>query len=185
LPRDAAILEYWLGESAAAVLWIANGQHGLVRWKLTRTDLDALAALPLTLSDRTREDWRDAAQSVAKQFLSRIPALADPSIRKLRIIPDGAFAQIPFEALPFESGLLIQRFTISYSPSAAALLQTGRKSRLRWPWQTTLEAFADPAPGSGAASVELASRSWQRLPEAPGEVTSIARILGGESALHL
>lgn len=184
LPDDTATVEYWVRESSAAALWITNKQTGLVRWELTSKDRSALAALPSSLSDRTRADWRDTAQTVAGRLLSGIPALSDPRIRKLRIIPDGALTQIPFEALPFEAGLLIDRFTISYSPSASALLQRRTQSRLRWPWQTTIEAFADPAPGpASGAAIEL--RSWPRLPEAVSEVTSIARILGGQSALHI
>src|SRR5262249_23252941 len=35
LPADTAILEYWLGNDSAAVLWVTSRDSGVRRWKLS------------------------------------------------------------------------------------------------------------------------------------------------------
>lgn len=187
LPADTVVLEYWLGSSSAAVLWITASETGIKRWKLSAGEREEIAALPSILADAQRRNWREAARPIAQKLLSGIPVLGRPEIRGITIIPDGALAALPFESLPLgQSGLLIERFRVSYSPSAALLVEAATRRGVRWPWQKTLEAFADPSPGPGLHGVELAaSRAWQRLPEASREVNGIAQILGGRSMVHI
>jgi CHAT domain-containing protein len=187
LAPGTAVLEYWLGSSSAAVLWISSTGTGIKRWPLSNADREAIAALPSALADPQNKDWREAAAAVSKQLLSNIPLLQNTAIHNLVIIPDGALGRLPFEALPFGgSSLLIERFTVSYSPSASLLATAANARGIRWPWQRSVEAFADPAPGAGISGVELTSpRAWPRLPEAAREANGIAHILGGSAALHI
>ena len=103
------------------------------------------------------------------------------------VVPDGAFTAIPFEVLPYDgSRLLIERYAVSYSPSASFVGAASAKREVRWPWQRAFEAFADPAPGATAqAFLSTRNASWERLPEASREVAGISRILGGRSELRI
>jgi CHAT domain-containing protein/tetratricopeptide (TPR) repeat protein len=187
LPADTAVLEYWMGGSSAAVLWISSAQTGVRRWVLTVDDRKDLSRLPSLFADSTQQNWKEIAQVVAQKFIAGLPPLEQSSIHHLIIIPDGDLGRLPFEALPLDtSRLLLERFSVSYSPSASLLVHTATRRAVLWPWQHTLEAFADPSPGVGQTGLDLAAmRAWPRLPEAEREVKGIARILRGRSALHL
>jgi CHAT domain-containing protein/tetratricopeptide (TPR) repeat protein len=213
VPLDTVILEYWLGATSAAVLWISRVGIGVRRWQLAADDLEAIAAVPPVLSNPHRDDWLQAAELVARKLLTDLPPLEDPRVRHLVIVPDGALAGLPFEALPSSAScllsrshttggdgrstlcskvrtagraLLIERFTVEYLPYASLFTGTDQRRKIRWPWQKTIEAFADPSPGHGDPGGELATpQAWPRLPEAKREVIGIARILGGDAVLRI
>jgi CHAT domain-containing protein len=187
LPRGNAVLEYWLGKSSAAVLWITSEGTGMKRLALSAEDRAAITALPAMLADPERSDWRLTAQRVADRILNVVPILGRAGVERIKIIPDGDLARIPFEALPTaDARLLIQHYAVSYAASAALIRSSTEKRAIRWPWQTTFEAFADPVPGSSESGVDLvAVRDGQRLPSANSEVMTIAKIVGGRSAVYL
>jgi Uncharacterized protein conserved in bacteria len=136
LPPDTAVLEYWVGKSSAAVLWISSQGSGLRRWSFTPAELDALAELPSLLADPGRKNWREAANGAAKGLFAGVPPLQSPAIHHLVIIPDDVLSRIPFEALPLDAAtLLIERFDVSYLSSASLSAPASRQRRVRWPWQ--------------------------------------------------
>lgn len=192
VPPDTAVLEYWLGSTSAAVLWISARGTGMRRWKLTPTNLD-IGAISTVFANSQRQDWRARSAPIAQQLLGGIPLLKIAGIHHITVIPDGPLSQIPFEALPLpeKDGLLIERFTVSYSPSATLLTWRAGHRQITWPWQTIFAGFADPSysnpkQGIGFLSGELTpSHAWPRLPEAVREATGIARILGGKSTVHV
>ena len=180
LPPDTAVIEYWTGSKAAMVLWISASSIGMRRWT---PDLAALDRVRRMLADPQRADWRTTLQPIADQLLAGIPVLADPAIRRLRIIPDGPLALLPFETLPLNpSDLLIQRFAISYAPSAALSnrIKPG-PARFRWPWQTSFAGVADPEAGAGAGE----GRKWAPLPRSRAETNDAAGIVGGRREIRL
>ena len=188
LPADTALMEYWIGPASASVLWLSRNGHGMRRWNLTPDDAKLLAALPSVLADASRTDWRAAAERAASQLLADAPALQRAGIKRLVIVPDDVLTGIPFEALPVNaSELLIQQFSVSYLPSAKLLAEHRAGPRnIRWPWDTTLEAFADPRSSGGQPKVDAAGgRIWAPLPEAEREVTGIARAIGGRAAIYI
>ncbi len=184
LKRDEAVLEYWIGPTSAAVLWISADRTGMSRRQLTAENKAELVALPTILSDSRRADWRQSASRVSKMLLPAIPVLSDAAIRNVVVVPDGPLGLIPFEALPLtDSALMTERFIVSYSPSAS-LTGEKRATKILWPWQTGLKALADPNPGSAEADFSVA-HPWARLPEAAREVTSIAKTLGTRSVIKI
>ena len=186
LPVDTAILEYWLGSSSVAVLWISRTGSGLRRWGLSADDLEGIRLLISALSDTQRKDWRESARTMAQKLLYALPPLQQPAIRHLVIVPDDILAEVPFEALPLdESNLLIERYSVSYLPAASLFAVAAGRRGVRWPWQKTFEAFADPAPGNGNGVEIAALRGWSRLPGAVQEVNSIAKSVGGKRELHI
>ena len=181
LPRDTAVLEFWMGSKAAAVLWISASDAGVKRFV---PDLPTLARMRQVLADAHRSDWRGTLQPLAQQLLGGIPVLADANINRLRIIPDGPLALLPFEALPIgqSSELLIQRYSVSYAPSAGLSHSSKAPApRFRWPWQPSLAGLADPEAGSGAGD----GRAWTSLPHARAEANRVANIVGGKTEIYL
>lgn len=176
LPPDTVVLEFWMANKAAAVLWITASGAGIRRWTPDWTGLEQVRKV---LSDPHRADWREVLKPLARQLLTGIPPLDDPKTRRLRVIPDGPLGLLPFEALPTASGdLLIQKFSISYAPSAN-LSGHGKASppKVRWPWDASLAGIADPQPGSGAGE----GRVWSPLPHSRTETTTAAGVMGGKT----
>jgi tetratricopeptide (TPR) repeat protein len=184
LPENTAILEYWIGDSSAAVLWISNHQTGLKRWTFLPQQRDAMVAMPAVLSDPKRLDWASAISPTAQLLLSEVPPLSDPRVNRLIVVPDGVLARLPFEALPLGGKLLVEKFATTYAPSASLAVTAPAPRAIRWFWQTEMEAFADPAPGTGR-DAGIVSTEWTRLPGANLEVRDIAGVLAGTSELHM
>jgi CHAT domain-containing protein len=101
------------------------------------------------------------------------------------IVPDGPLNFVPFEALtlPAAGTLVVERFAVSYLPSAALVLRPPANARRwAWPWERELVAFGDPAP---AASYPLETVQRPPLPYAAEEVRRVAQALGGRDEIHV
>src|SRR5205807_62107 len=87
--------------------------------------------------------------------------------------------------------LLIERFDVSYLPSAAILLRDPRAASRSWafPWSRQLVAFGDPLVStrpSQAISEALPGEELRgRLPTSADEVRAISRMGKGRAELHL
>ena len=175
LPANTLVLEFWLGHETAAVLWITAQDAGLNRWT---PDWSSLEQIRQSLADPAKANWRATLQPLSEQLLNGIEPIHDPHLTRARIIPDGPLALLPFEALPLSSGkLLVQRFAISYAPSATLSGHSKPMPRkIRWPWQPSMAAFADP---SGTSQ----SRAWAPLPHARTEAQAAAKVTGGHTAI--
>jgi len=94
--------------------------------------------------------------------------------KRLILVPDGILAYLPFEALP-GPGRLIERFSISYAPSASALAALRGRDALRSAPPQSLLAFADPTLKNTAAPDSARDRSlaFASLPNARQEVAGI------------
>jgi len=178
------LLEYWLGDSSIAIVWGFRSELGLRRVNLSPDQRQALANLPVVLTSK-RQDWMENARPLAQLLLAGLPPLQEAKASRLVIVPDGLLATIPFEALPFEGGLLLERFIVSYVPASQLLRSATQGRRIRWFWQNALEAFADPEPSPGASTGLTTSTVLPPLPEARNEVAGIAAELGGHSQLYL
>ncbi|HEX6896081.1 MAG TPA: CHAT domain-containing tetratricopeptide repeat protein [Bryobacteraceae bacterium] len=184
LPDDTAVVEYWIGGSSLLTIWAWHGQAGVKRSLLSPQDRELIAGLPSILSDASRADWMEAVEPVARKLLDGIPPLEDPRTTSLIVVPDGALAAIPFEALPHSRRPLIERFNVSYLP-ASSLLRRGSSPRtVRWFWDPSLKAFADPAPSAGQKPEPVNAGERSRLPGAQLEVRKIAASLGGRSFIY-
>ncbi len=184
LTPDTAVLEFWVGDASAAVIWISRKQTGIKRFPIDSRSKDALESVAQILSDVHREDWRQAMRPLAWLLLDGIPILSDTRIRHLIVVPDGVLARVPFEALPVGNSLLIERYAISYAHAAQLIRKERAHARWRWPWETAFTAFADPSQGARATDGIVAARQWPPLPEAIREVNAIARLSGGKSILY-
>jgi len=94
---------------------------------------------------------------LGKQIYQTLVAPLDKALAgssALIVVPDGVLAYLPFEALVDGEKRMIERFDISYTPSASTL--GALRARQRTPAPKMLVAFADPVYGTGAAVPDVA-----------------------------
>ena len=179
---DTLLLEYWSSEAASALLWISSSSSGVVRQAASPDDKNTVQRLADSVS-RVDHDWRAASIAAGRILLSGLPNVA--GVTRLIVVADGPLHAIPFEALtiPGAQELLVERFEISYLPSAAFLVRRTAPPDRRWwwPWQRTLVAFGDPPPADPSA----ARAALPRLTYADEEIRGIAESLSGSAELHL
>jgi len=142
------------------------------------------------LSSGSGEEWRRASEALGKRLLSGVEPLGRPDLRHLVFVPDGRLGALPFEALqpPSAAGtLLIERFDVSYLPSASILLRGDPPAFGSWslPWARQLVAFGDPL-GSLPSGGELPGEAPRsRLATSAEEVREIAGLGGGRAELYV
>lgn len=180
LPADTAVLEFWVGENSARTLWISQADVRVISWT---PDFGAMAAARQALANPSRQDWRDSMNRLAGSLWAGLPLRSNEGLQRLRVIPDGPLSFLPLEALPLdESRLLVERFAVSYAPSAT--LSGHIKApppAVRWPWQTSLTGLGDPQPGTGPGD----NRQWTALPHARTETRQVASLIGGRTSIYL
>jgi len=100
------------------------------------------------------------------------------------VVPDGSLTLVPFELLPIDGRLMIERTAVSYAPTAAMLLRNPPARRTAWPpWTPEFRGFGDPRFAS--ASLDDPASLRMRLAASADEVQTIASELGGRSFFHL
>jgi hypothetical protein len=176
------LLEYWLGAGRLAILWVARDASGLVTRPLTAGDLEAISALPDALQHAADSHWREISANVGKLLLDGVPL--NRGIAQLLIVPDGILSQAPFEVLSTSGAEppLMERFAMSYLPSAALLLRTQPRERLLLPWQRQWVGFGNPE--VNAKDVLPNDQHWSDLPDSARELQSIRRVLPGAAEIH-
>lgn len=197
LPDDVALLAYWQAGDRGAVAWVTRRHFGLTPLPPRHTWQPALNRLSAALASPHAGPWRPPAAELAAALLP--PSLATPAallqdallqdtrLRHLVIVADGPLQGFPFEVLPLSPNqLLVERFAVSYLPSAQLFAAPPPPRRL-FPWQQTLLAFADPLPPTSSASAETNAfnSQWPRLPFSEQEVRQVAQLLPGRATLAL
>jgi len=182
LPKDTAILEYWLTvDGSGGLFWITRGESKWQRLSLGPEVLRAIRELPSLLTDAKQTAWRVPAQALARALLPATEDWNRSGIAHLVIVADRELQGIPFEVLPIsESQLLIHQFRISYLSSASSYHAPGSTVSFTGPWHTGVTAIGDPQPNTKAQGM-----TWPRLPEARREVLGIARYLHGTAGVHM
>ena len=113
-------------------------------------------------------------------------------VRRLRIVPDGALWNVPFQALhQGERGYLLEQYAVSYVPSLSVFREMERKSNalrmrnrpttMREDTQSTLLAMGNPKLSDyTVAKVRVSHRAEQLgpLPDAEKEVNFLGRLYG-------
>ncbi|HET8540645.1 MAG TPA: CHAT domain-containing tetratricopeptide repeat protein [Anaeromyxobacter sp.] len=194
LEPGTLLLEYWITGTAAAVVWVTRDAAGIAALPLPPAA--ELAAFAREVTSGTGDGWRRGASALGARLLSGIPPLAGAGagVKHVVVVPDGPLGAVPFEALavPGAGGALaVERFAVSYLPSASILLRPPAAPRWSPPWRRHLLAFGDPLvaadPAGGGALVEpLAGDDVpERLPASAEEVRAVARLVGGHGELRL
>jgi CHAT domain-containing protein len=173
LPPDAALLEYLVADSAATLFVVAAGT---VRAIDLHTDRRSLAALVnFTRGTLARPELSAAAARTPLQRLHRL--LVEPAealgllahVRQLVIVPHAELHYLPFAALlggEPQARYLVERYDVTYAPSASVWLQLGRRS-------------ARPPAGRILALAPVTTD----LPGSRDEVNAIQRLFGARAAV--
>jgi CHAT domain-containing protein len=186
LPTErAALLEYSLGDSSSS-LWVVT-RRSWRRFTLPpRAALQARAEiLRRALGDPATAESR-AARSAARA-LHRL--LIEPAARliersdQLLVSPDGALARVPFEALlaadaPADAAAphgayLVERYAVSYTPSASALVTFAPGPRRGG---ARREVLAVGAPEFGTIAPHGMSGPLVPLPGTAGELSALRAV---------
>jgi CHAT domain-containing protein len=147
-----------------------------------RTEDEAELRSLLAALRNAAEGWREPAGRLGAELLGQVPdASRAPN---LLIVPDGSLYQVPFEALPAGPGkaLLVEKYAVSYLPSAALLLRDRPRSSYLPPWRRQWVGFGDPLLETRAAMP--GDEQWARLPQSARELDSIAQALPGRTTIH-
>jgi len=184
IPAGTWLLEYWSGSSSSALLWISASGAGIVRQTADAHAMTTVERFGAVVS-RDGEEWRSASIDAGKVLLSGLPDTS--GVTRLLVVPDGPFHAVPFEALtiPNQEQLLVERFEVSYLPSAAFLVHRVPQSARtwKWPWQRELIAFGDPPVEPTHDS--LGTAALPALPYSGEEIRSIASAIPGRSELRV
>ena len=124
------------------------------------TALRGLGLLSLTDQDRTA--WRRLHDALVEPLRTALP----PDGSRLVIVPHGTLFRLSFAALQDSSGrYLLERYDISYAPSAAVLAMTDEAgSRADGPWLLV---------GNPASMASSAGRPLASLPAAARELSAV------------
>jgi CHAT domain-containing protein len=201
LDAETALIEYVLGDRQSFAWVVFQGQISSV--VLPPSKELAVAVADYRTASSSKVSSLTAAQAIAKlktysqqlyqQLFQPLEAHLQAA-RKLIIVPDGALAYLPFETLAgkpersaTDSPYLIERFAISYAPSASALAALRALKPNAAADAKGIIAFGDPVygktAGAGAVlSASQASRDAERgfdlrqLPYTRREVNEIAAL---------
>jgi tetratricopeptide (TPR) repeat protein len=190
LEAGAVLLEYWVGPRSAAVLWATREAAGIASLPAVVPDLGEISSLLNEASAGTTDGWKRPAATIGARLLGGIPALGRPDAAHLIVVPDGALGEIPFELLDAGTGSpIIERFDVSYLPSAAVLLRDSSGPSRFWapPWRRQLVSFAAPRiQAAHGAAMELGGAELSNpLPASAEESRAIARTCPGRAQLFL
>lgn len=202
LDAETALIEYVLGDKQSFAWVVFQGKVSAVMLPSSK-ELTAAVTASRTASS-SKVSSQTAAQAIAKlkaesqQLYQKLFQPLEPHLaaaHKLIIVPDGALAYLPFEALAGEpkraaaaAPYLIERFAISYAPSASALAAL-RALRQNTDAETKgIVAFGDPVYAKSGAGEAVTSTGgeqggqaehgfdFRQLPYTRNEVNGIAAL---------
>ena len=191
LGAAAVLLEYWVGPRSAAVLWATREAAGIASLPALVPELGEISSLLNEASAGTTDGWKRPAATIGARLLGGIPALGRPEATHLIVVPDGVLGEIPFELLDAGTGSpVIERFDLSYLPSAAVLLRDSSGPSHFWapPWKRQLVSFAAPRihRATHGAAMEIGGAELNNpLPASAEEARAIAHTCPGRAQLFL
>lgn len=189
LDAETALVEYVLGDKQSFAWVVFQGKVSSVTLPPGRELTEAVSAYRAASSSKVSS--QTAAQAIAKlkaqsrQLHQKLFQPLEPhlaSARKLIIVPDGALAYLPFETLAGEPKrgavpqYLIERFALSYAPSASALAALRSLKQNNTAEAKGIVAFGDPVYGRDENAATERSYDFRQLPYTRAEVSEIAAL---------
>jgi len=189
LDASTILMEFWVSGERLALIWCTRETYGMHQTQLSAEERQNAMSFLRGLPDNLQADWRQQTAMLA----GLIPNdLALPSgLHHALIVPDGWLSSVPFDLVPAadNSGtLLVERFDISYLPTAALLRRSpGTEAGLRLPWMHELAAFGNPAIQQRAETAENleTATGLQALPYSAEEIQSVAKMMRGKAELFM
>jgi CHAT domain-containing protein len=167
---EAALYYYWAGERDLVIAAIAKDELSVEMARVSREQFEKLrkcAEQVLATSDPELPEFADCLNEMdglASVLLP--PAIADALRRKSKLLisPHRMLHAVPFHALEWDGGYLIQRFAVTYIPNLACLL-----ARHAAPEGRRLLAI-------GIAEYRTPGMSLRPLADAESEVADLERL---------
>jgi len=190
LDDSTLLLEFWATPTRIAAIWVTRDASGIVPGRLSPEERQRLSSFSQNVDTGSDEGWQSDSRALGGILLSAIEPLGRSQLRHLLVVPDGILQSVPFELLRTGGGkqpLLVERFDVSYLPSAAVLLRSARPggSSWNWPWQRRMVAFGDPIVRNRPSEILPAGDTRARLPKSGEEVQAIARMTPGRAQMYL
>lgn len=187
LPDDqTAILEYVVTEDKSYLFVLRkNSSKAAADLTVHTLNIKGTELAQMAESFRKRVSERDLGiKEPARKLYDLLIKPAEgqlQGVRKLRIVPDGALWNVPFQALQQgQRGYLLENYTVSYAPSLSVLREMDRRSNAVRT-SSTLLAMGNPTLSRDTiAKVRFAHRDEQLspLPDAEKEVNALGRLYG-------
>ena len=198
LAPDTVLLEFKLGEKRSFV-WVVSQKSVDVaalppRIEIERQVKDYRQFLERKVSaltfQRDLADYQSASRKLYQLLIDPIE-IAISASRKLLIVPDGLLAYLPFETLMTNGSdktaagnvapsrrnrrpaPLVERFGITYEPSASALAAISYRKREATATSKSLLAFGDPAYDRGTKSSSQTATVGGGSPPSPSSSSPI------------
>ena len=196
---DTALVEFVLGEQKSFAWAVCRGKVSTVVLP-PRGEIDGLvatyrAALSERVSALTARGAAARVNAMSAELYRKLFAPLEPHLagaRALVVVPDGSLLYLPFETLRREGraaggegaagDYLLERFAVSYAPSATALGLIRAEAKPEREGPRGLVAFGDPVYADAERAAEGAdpqAERWldlTRLPHTRGEVDGIASL---------
>lgn len=196
-PYDAARIQSSLLDESTALIEFALGTKESYAWVVSRSGFQSFVLPGREVIEKRAEAFREllkrpvnaltaqgsmaAIDVEARRLYALLVGPLEASLKgktRLLIVPDGGLHYVPFEALG-----LIDRFRISYAPSASALAVLRKRTSQRAAPTRSLLAMADPLLPA-AASVPNPERGFvfTQLPNARTEVNALRALFGAPAS---
>jgi CHAT domain-containing protein/tetratricopeptide (TPR) repeat protein len=192
LDADTALIEFVLGERQSFAWVIQRGKIAAVTLPAEKDIVALLTAHRSVLTEKVSALTAAAAtaklNAISHQLYQTLLQPLEPHLtaaRKLILVPDGALVYLPFETLVRDTAAnrteyLLERFALSYAPSASALAalkttatQTSSKGVIAF--GDPIYGEAQPVPASLALNPTRAT-ALRNLPYTRREVSEIAAL---------
>jgi CHAT domain-containing protein len=196
LAPQTGLLEFWASGDQIGLVWCTRETVGLRIKQLTPEQQERIQELLRKIPDSLQSSNGGANDNEGSPLNA---ILADdwqfpPGIHHLLIVPDAWLSYVPFDLLRAErnsGSLWIERYDISYLPSAALLRRIPASHHVYWPWTRELVAFGDPAVRTEESENPLKNLKsnerpgTQSLPFSAKEIEDISHLTRGTSLLFL
>jgi CHAT domain-containing protein len=194
LAPGTALLEFWVAGNQLGLIWCTHQTAGVKLNQLTFEQQSRIDQWIRKIPDSLQgSDSKDDEESPLDGTLGEDgPPL--PNIHHLMVVPDGWLSAVPFDLLRAGRGStdrLIERYDITYMPTAALLRRKSENRRMYWPWTRELVAFGDPIVKSDEVQtardnqVQNNQRGIESLPYSAPEIEDLSSLVRGTSQLFL
>ncbi len=190
LDPQTALVEFWAGVDALAVVWVTHDSSGIAQSHPSAADMESLEHFVSALPDNLSRKWQRDFQKIGAMLPSGILPFTQDRYSHVLIVPDSFLSLVPFELVNTPAGQpLLESRDITYLPSAVLLLRGAQAnaSALGYPWQPQLVGFGDPAiVGTGESSLTTTRDiGGGALPASGEEIRMIAKMSAGKTHLFL
>jgi tetratricopeptide (TPR) repeat protein len=194
LEPGTGLIELWVSGNQLGLIWCTHQTAGVQVAQFTFEQQARIAEWARHFPGSLQEFDKDEGLPLDDLFGEGWPSL--PDTHHLLIVPDGWLSAVPFDLLRFSRGStarLIERYDITYLPTAALLRRRSDNRRIYWPWTHELAAFGNPVMESKKSETAVSDDQMQdarqegiqALPYSAQEIEDISHLARGAAQLFL